>query len=83
MRVEIKNQSYKPSSIKPLFNYFESINSISKWDYKGMLVELDSTIDFKENNALIRWLEMNEGFNDKIIVNSLEEFSANFKLINA
>jgi hypothetical protein len=83
MKIEIKNQTYYPNSIRPLFNYFESINPNSNWEYKGMIVELDPTIDFKANDALIRWLDVNEGFNDKIIVNSLEEFKSNFKLINA
>ncbi len=83
MRVEIKNQNYKINSIKSLCNYFESIKPTSNWEYKGMIVELDPTIDFKGNNALIRWLDLNEEFNDKIIVHSLEEFNKNFKLIDA
>lgn len=83
MKFQIKNHNCTPKNIKPLFNYFESMNPNANWEYKGMIVELDPTIDFKENDALIRWLDVNEGFNDKIIVNSLEEFNSNFKLINA
>jgi hypothetical protein len=47
------------------------------------MVEVDPTIDCKANNALIRWTDINEGFNDKIIINSLAEFKSYFKLVNA
>ena len=83
MKVELKNSNYKPKKIKPLIKYFESLSQIPIWEYKGLEVELDPTIDCKENDALIRWLDINEGFNDKLIVNSLEEFNSNFKLVNA
>ena len=40
----------------------------------GMKVELDPTVDFTNQNLLVRWLDLDEGFNDKIIVYSLKEF---------
>lgn len=49
------------------------------WNYCGLTVELDPTVDFKNQNVLIRWTDMEEGFNDRIIVNSLEEFNSLFK----
>ena len=61
--------------------YFQSLKEISRWEYNGLIVALDPTLDFKGNSALIRWKDINEGFNDKLIVNSLVEFKSNFKLI--
>ena len=83
MKVEIKNINYNPKKIKSLFDYFQSLKEISRWEYNGLIVVLDPTLDFKGNSALIRWTDLNEGFNDKIIVNSLAEFTSYFKLINA
>lgn len=83
MKVEIKNSNFKPSGIKSLFDYFQSLGASPNWYYYGLIVELDPTLDFKGNDALIRWTDINEGFNDKEIVNSLEEFQSKFHLINA
>lgn len=83
MRVDIKNPNYIPTKIKPLYHYFSSLKPMNSWEYEGMVVELDPSIDFKGNDALIRWTDIYEGFNDKIIVNSLEEFNSYFKQINA
>lgn len=83
MKVEFKNLSHKPSTIKPLIVYFQSLNQLPIWEFNGLLVELDPTIDCKANDALIRWTDIYEGFNDKLIINSLSEFKANFKLSNA
>jgi hypothetical protein len=83
MKVEIKNSAIEPASIHSLLEYFESLGDSPKWDYNGLKVELDPTIDFKGNDALIRWTDIEEGFNDKLLVNSLEEFKSNFRLLNA
>lgn len=83
MKVELKNSNHKPNTIKPLIEYFHSLNQLPVWEFKGLIVELDPTIDCKANDALIRWTDINEGFNDKIIINSLNEFKLNFKLVNA
>ena len=86
MKVEIKNLTHKPDKIKSLYDYFLFINwflnSKSKWLYNGLIVELDPTFDFKSDNVLIRWTDINEGFNDKLILSSLEDFLLKFKLIN-
>jgi hypothetical protein len=83
MKIEIKNANFKSNSISTLVDYFHNLNTTPNWKYKGLIVELDPTIDLKGNNALIRWTDINENFNDKIIVNSLEEFKTYFKLMNA
>jgi hypothetical protein len=83
MKVQIKNPKYSPNKILSLFDYFKRLNGIQLWEYMGLTVELDPTFDFKDNDALIRWTDIDEGFNDKIIVNSLEEFNTHFTLINA
>ena len=82
MKVEIKNPDVKPSTIKPLFDYFKSFNQSPTWIFNGLVVELDPTIDFKGNDALIRWTDIEEGFNDKMIINSLAVFQQQFQLIN-
>ena len=83
MKVEIKNSDFEPASIHSLLEYFESLCETPIWEYNGLKVELDPTIDFKGNDALIRWTDIDEGFNDKIIVDSLEEFLSKFRLLSA
>ena len=76
----IKSSSYK---ILALENYLKRVSDKTKWMHNGLMVEIDPTIDYTFSNALIRWVDINEGFNDKVIVNSLEEFKSKFKLVNA
>lgn len=83
MKVELKNSNHKPNEIKSLIVYFQSLNQMPVWEFKGLIVELDPTIDCKANDALIRWTDINEGFNEKLIINSLTEFKSYFKLVNA
>lgn len=83
MKVEIKNEDHNPNTIKPLIEYFQSLMQLPVFEFKGLMVEVDPTIDCKANDALIRWTDINEGFNDKLIINSLSEFKAIFKLANA
>jgi hypothetical protein len=83
MKVEIKNENHKPKNINPLIEYFQSLNQLPVFEFEGLMVEVDPTIDCKANNALIRWTDINEGFNDKLIINSLAEFKSYFKLVNA
>jgi hypothetical protein len=83
MNIELKNSNQKPQAIKPLIEYFQRLTPISVWEYEGLIVELDPTIDCKGNDALIRWTDINEGFNDKLIVYSLEEFQSKFRMLNA
>ena len=83
MNVELKNLNHKPNAINSLIEYLQSLTQIPIWEFNGLIVELDPTIDCKGNDALIRWTDINEGFNDKLIINSLAEFKFYFKLVNA
>lgn len=49
------------------------------WEYFDMEVELDPTVDFNNENIKIRWIDINEGFNDKVILKSKDEFLSMFK----
>ena len=60
---------------------FISSKNQSGWEHFGMDVELDPTVDFKNENIKIRWTDINEGFCDKVIVKSKEEFLSMFKRI--
>lgn len=51
------------------------------WEYFDMEVELDPTVDFNNENIKIRWIDINEGFNDKVILKSKDEFLSMFKKI--
>ena len=68
--------------IAPLVKLLEKADSNQLWDYMGLKVEIDPTIDFNNQNILIRWVDAVEGFNDKMIVDSLDKFNANFISIN-
>lgn len=83
MKIEIKNEIYKPKNINSLIEYFQSLIQLPVFEFNGLIVEVDPTIDCKANDALIRWKDINEGFNDKLIIYSLTEFNTYFKLINA
>ncbi|MFN4145027.1 MAG: hypothetical protein ACK4GN_04320 [Runella sp.] len=83
MKVEIKNPQAVPYKVKSLYEYFQEAKPNSKWEFNGFTVELDPTFDFEGDDVLIRWLDINEGFSDRLIVNSLKEFQAKFKEISA
>ncbi len=82
MVIEIKNPNHTPLKMKPLFEYLQSISDKSLWRYMGMRVALDPTLDFKGDDALIRWTDVEEGYNDKLIVSSLPDFQRFFSLAN-
>ncbi len=62
--------------------FITKINDNQLWDYKGLRVNIDLTIDYNEKNVLVRWLDIDEGFNDKMIIHDLNEFNTNFTAIN-
>ena len=64
--------------IMPLIRLLEKVNSCQLWYYMGLKVEIDPTVDFNNQNVLIRWVDVEEGFNDRMIVCSLDEFNTNF-----
>jgi len=68
--------------ITTLVNLLKNINANQLWEYMGLIVEIDPTVDYNEQNILVRWFDINEGFNDKLIINNFEEFHNSFKAIN-
>lgn len=82
MKLQLKNPDSIPNGIQSLFKLFSSLDENPLWEYHGLRVEIDPTIDFKGNDALIRWNDIDEGFNDKLIVTSLNQFNTFFKLIH-
>ncbi len=69
--------------INALADFLIEANGLQKWDYMGLTVEIDPTVDYNDNNVLVRWTDIFEGFNDKIIVSSLEKFNKHFTKISS
>ncbi len=82
MKFDYKGNVDKSTSIKDFIVLLTNASDNQLWEYMGLTVEIDPTVDYTNENVLVRWLDINEGFNDKIIVNSLEEFNTNFKLVH-
>lgn len=83
MKFDCKGTQTKNFLLKDFVEMLDSISDNSLWNYKGLQVEIDPTLDYSDNNVLIRWKDINEGFNDKIIYYNLAEFKKDFQLINA
>ncbi len=81
MIIEYKGSIKYKGNINSLVRYLEQKSDKQKWEYSGLIVELDPPVDFTNQNMLVRWLDVNEGLNYKIIVNSIDEFKVNFKEI--
>lgn len=81
MNFDSKGLSQKNSKITNLINYIIGVKDNQLWEYMGLKVEIDPTVDYSDENILVRWTDIEEGFNDKILVNSLKEFNQNFKPI--
>lgn len=79
MKFDYKGNPEKNSNINDFVEYIENADNNQTWEYCGLQVKLDITFDFNDENALVRWHEKKEGFNDKIILNSLNDFLSNFK----
>lgn len=82
MKLQHKEIERNNTKIESLINLLKNATDEQIWEYMGLKVELDPTIDFGSENILVRWLDIEEGFNDKIIVNSLNEFNSFFKPLN-
>ena len=78
MKIEYKGDKSIKGKINNLVDFLESSHK-NIWKYMGMRVEIDPTVDFTNQNLLVRWLDLEEGFKDKIIVHSLQEFQTFFK----
>lgn len=81
MKFDYKGNKLNLTKIQPFITFIDEISDMQKWSYMGLEVEIDPTIDFNDENILIRWTSIDEGFNDKIIVYSLLEFQSLFKPI--
>lgn len=81
MKIDYKNTEVINTNILPLVEYLQNIDDSDLWNYMGMSVEIDPTVDYRDSNVLIRWTDTVEGFNDKIIINSLKEFKQHFQKI--
>ncbi len=81
MNIEVKGSIKPDGQINNMFNYLQNISNKQRWEYSGFIVEIDPTVDFEDQNILVRWTDIEEGFNDKILVYSLSEFNSQFKSI--
>jgi hypothetical protein len=78
MKLDFKGKERNNTKIHNLIDLLQTSDT-QIWNYMGLNVEIDPTIDYGNENILIRWLDKAEGFNDKIIVYSLYEFQNLFK----
>lgn len=78
MKIDQHGTRQSIGNINTLVDYLENSSDFQKWNYMGLTVEIDPTVDFNNQNILVRWLDLNEGFNDRLIVNSLIEFNSHF-----
>ncbi len=81
MKFDSKGYPQKKSRINNLIAYLIRVNDNQIWEFIGLKVEIDPTVDYVDENILVRWTDIEEGFNDKIIVNSLQDFNRHFKPI--
>ena len=82
MNFDSKGLPQKNSKISNLIDYIIGVKDNQLWEYMGLKVEIDPTVDYGDETILVRWTDIEQGFNDKIIVNSLKEFNQYFKPIN-
>lgn len=83
MKFDHKGKENSESRISDFISYLKRVEDSSLWNYMGLTVEIDPTVDYGYENVLIRWTDINEGFNGKIISNNLAEFKKDFQIINA
>lgn len=83
MKVYFKGIKTRESKIFDFIEFLSNLSHENRWIYKGLKVEIDPTIDYNNCNVLIRWLDVEEGFNDRIIYYSVADFEKDFKLANA
>ena len=82
MKFNCKGIKSPVNEINDFIGFLYSVKENSLWSYNGLTVEIDPTLDYSFNNVLIRWVDVNEGFNDKVIYYNLAEFKKDFKLLN-
>lgn len=82
MKINFKGIIRNNTRIQSLIEFLDSSNDKQLWNYMGLKVEIDPIVDYTCENILIRWTDVVEGFNDKFVVNSLNEFNLEFKPVN-
>lgn len=83
MKYDYKGEKHINAPIQDLVFLLEKVDNKSIWLHNGLKVEIDPTVDFVDNNVLVRWCDVDEGFNDKVIYTSLKSFQKDFTLLNA
>lgn len=79
MKFDSKGNPNQNTSIEDLIRLITNTSANQVWVYQGLDVTIDPTVDYTNQNVLIRWLDTTDGFNDKIIIYSLFEFNNLFK----
>ena len=71
----------KTESSNPIFKEFVDFiktQDFNGWQYMGMDVELDPTVCSADESVLVRWTDFENGFNDRLILKTKEQFLQNF-----
>lgn len=66
------------SPLNELVEYIEK-NPHYPWNFLGIKVELDPTVVWSDQFVLVRWYDELQGFNDKHVVSTLDEFKSLFR----
>jgi hypothetical protein len=81
MKFDHKGIRTVDNRINDFEKFLYSVKDNSLWKYNGLIVEIDPTVDYGSSNVLIRWVNIDECFNDKVIYYNLAEFKKDFKLL--
>lgn len=74
MKFDFLGKRYEGGRINPLVDYITAQDDNQVYELYGMKVCIDPTVDYNFQNVKIRWHDLVEGFNDRLIINSLSEF---------
>ena len=83
MEFDFKGIKSSENRISDFIQYLEKVKDNAVWNYKGLKVKIDPTVDYNCNNVLVRWKDIDEDFNDRIIYYNLVAFKKEFRLLNA
>lgn len=81
MTIQYKGVRENNSILNEFENYLKLLPNNTRFEYLGMEVEIVPYLSFTSKDVLFFWQELEEGFNDKIIFNTLEKFLNEFKII--
>jgi hypothetical protein len=82
MRFDHKGTQATNTAISNFAQFLSKVPDNQLWNYMGMTVEIDPTVDYSSGNVLVRWLDLEEGVNDRHIYTSAEAFLNDFQPIN-